>query len=148
MGGEAPVRTFATFEADFPDDGVFDAAGNCITPAGKSVTKALAAMLRSQGARTTEVLQHSFYGWQFTVEMNQHHAWFLLQGTAPWLLLSQTRPSFLEKLTFKKTSDWHRSILQAANDCLARDNRFRGMRWYTKEEYEKGKSRGPGQNSP
>ncbi len=148
MGGEISVRTFATFNAEFPDDGVVDAAGNCITPAGKSVMAALAAMLRSQGARTTEVLQHSFYGWQFTVEMNQHHAWFLLQGTSPWLLLSQARPSLLEKLTFKKTSAWHGSILQAVNTCLAQDIRFREVRWYTKEEYERGKSRGPGENRP
>ena len=142
MSKAQSVRNFVTFEADFPDDGVFTESGDLIAPAGKNIAESLVSVLREQGLEATDVVQHSFYGWQFTVIRNNCHFWFLLQcsDTDEWLLLSQPRLSFIEKLTFKNTVSAHREVLTIVHECLNQDRRFGSIRWFTKSEYEKRKS--------
>lgn len=135
------LRTFVTFDASFPDDGVFDAAGNPEIPGGKDVADAIVELLRGRGVDATGPTQHSFYGWQFTVSADKESFVFLLQYPGPWLLLSRRVESLLDKLRSERGEDTHRKVLEEVSTLLSQDTRFRRQSWFTKEEYERDSSR-------
>lgn len=141
------LRTFACFEADFPDDGEFTAGGDIVRPGGRNVALALSEALRERGFAVTSPEQHSFYGWAFGVAGDDASIWVLLQFPGPWLLLSQDKTGLLSRLKIDSAA-FHRRVLETLNQSLARDARFRNLSWYTKSEYEKGQSRGSGSPAP
>jgi len=141
------LRTFACFETDVPDDGEFTAGGDIVRPGGRNVALALTEALRERGFAVTAPEQHSSYGWAFSVAGDDASVWVLLQFPGPWLLLSQDKTGLLSRLKCD-SAESHRRVLATLNQSLVRDARFRNLRWYTKSEYEKGNSRGPGSPAP
>jgi hypothetical protein len=131
------LRTFVTFAASFPDDGVFDAAGNPQVPGGKNVSDAIVGLLRDRGAEVTEPVQHSFYGWQFTLNADGDAFVFLLQHPETWLLFSRRVESLLNKFRSERSEQTHRRVLEQVSTLLSQDGRFRRQSWFTKDEYEK-----------
>jgi hypothetical protein len=132
------LRTFVTFEADFPDDGEFTESGDVKRPGGLNIALALGEMLQRQGFELSKPQQHSFYGWEFTVSAEGFNFRLLLQFPGPWLLLSQDKNSFLRGFLGSKALV-HRRVLETLNRSLAQSSSFRVLRWYSKEEYESGK---------
>jgi hypothetical protein len=132
------VRTFVSFEADFPDDAIFGTPGNPEIPSGRNVAEALVQCLRDRNLKVSDATQHSFYGWEFLVEYEDGgRFWFLLQYTGPWLLLSQARPSLRQRLLSREPQDAaHGRLLHMIDDCLKNDRRFSNPAWFTKEEFE------------
>jgi hypothetical protein len=135
------LHTFVTFEAEFPDDAVFDARGDIEVPGGKNVAEAIVYSLRTRGVEVTEPAQHSFYGWKFTAHAGDESFDFVLQYPDPWLLLSQRVESLMDKLRHPKSEDTYRKVLVEVSTVLGQDGRFRRQSWFTKEEYESDVSR-------
>jgi hypothetical protein len=135
------LRTFVTFDANFPDDGVFDGAGEIQLPSGRNVGEAIAQLLQSAGYEVTELAQRGFYGWQFKATAGSQSFLFVLQYPGPWLLLSQRVESVLEKLRSHPDDGTQRSVLQRLSAMLGEDDRFGRQSWFTKEEYENDSNR-------
>lgn len=135
------LHTFVTFEAEFPDDAVFDSGGDIQVPGGKNVAEAIVGSLRTRGTNVTEPAQHSYYGWKFTARAGNESFDFVLQYPGPWLLLSQRAESLMDKLRQPRSEDTHRKVLEAVATILEHDHRFRRQSWFTKEEYESDVSR-------
>ena len=131
------MRTFVTFESDFPDDGEFTEQGDTKRPAGCNVAFALAELLRRQNLSVTDPIQYSFYGWAFQASGDGVTLRFLLQFPGPWLLLSQDRSNFFHRM-FRASGAAHQDILKTMNVSLIADGRFRNLKWFSKKEYESG----------
>jgi hypothetical protein len=135
------LHTFVTFEAEFPDDAVFDSRGDIEVPGGKNVAQAIVESLRTRGTDVTQPVQHSYYGWKFMACAGSESFDLVLQYPGPWLLLSQRVESLMDKLRHPKSEDTHRKILEEVSTILGQDRRFRRQSWFTKEEYESDVSR-------
>lgn len=122
------LRTFLTFEANFPDDCEFTAGGDVSRPGGQNIATAIAGLLSRQGWPTTAPIQHSFYGWAFTAG-EAHEFGFLIQDAGPWLLQCEDQGT-------RQDERKQRDVLSALNDELASDDRFRELNWFTKRDYE------------
>ena len=82
-------RTFVTYDADFPDDSEWDQNDNLIMPGGRNVAAWFREQCLEQGFECSEVVQHSFYGWQFEARTGKRIVQCILQGGHPWLMISQ-----------------------------------------------------------
>jgi len=129
------LRTFITFEADFPDDAKFTSGGDIERPGGFAIAEALCRMLRDCGLKVSNPEQHSFYGWAFIVSEKDTRIWFVLQYPDPWLLLSLNKTFFFKRLFSSRPASQHRRILEMLNDLLAHDSRFQKISSFTEEEY-------------
>jgi len=130
------LRTYTTFNADFPEDAEFEDGGDIKRPGGLGIARVLCQMLQGRGFKVSEPEQHSFYGWAFIVRVEDLAFWFLLQFPGPWLLLSQNRTSLFRRLFSSRSVSHHRRILETLNDSLVHDNRFREIKWFSKEQFE------------
>ena len=142
------LRTYTTFEADFPDDAEFTENGDIKHPGGLKIARVLGELLESRGLKVSAPKQHSFYGWAFVVRDHNYSFWFLLQFPGPWLLLSQNRTSWIQRLFRSKPLSQHRRTLEILNESLRQDGRFRNIQWYHKQYYEQGKGRLSGEKIP
>ena len=131
------LRTFVTFEAEFPDDGKFTESGDIERPDGFAIAKVLAQMLRDRGLKVSAPKQYSYYGWAFIATDKDVRIWFLLQFAGPWIVLSQNKTFWLKKLLSSTPSSTHQRFLQVLNDSLTHDHRFQQIKWFTEEEYDK-----------
>lgn len=138
------LRGYAKFDAGFPDDGVFNASGNVLTPAGRNIAEFLAAELSRRGFKTTTIKEQGDYGWTWMAKSGNFTTWFLLQ--AGWLLMTEPRPSFMDSLTFRDTTAKCAHVLGQINEILRTDRRFGRVRWYTPKEH--GEKAEPGADSP
>jgi hypothetical protein len=129
---DALLRTFAVFDAEFPDDGEFTPEGDVERPAGASVASALANILEAHRWEVAAPKQYSYYGWEITVTAADTTVWVLLQYPGPWLLTTQERIRFL-----KNGDSRYRQVLEAINQGLGGDSRFRNVRWLQKKSMSK-----------
>ena len=95
------IRTFVTFNADFPDDAEWDENGLPLVPGGKGITLRIGELLCSQSHECLHVEQHSFYGWRFNVRVLGVLFVCLVQGYEPWLLTCEEEGSFFRRLLTK-----------------------------------------------
>ena len=109
------LRTYTTFEADFPDDAEFEEAGEIKRPGGLGIARVLCQMLQDRGFKVSEPEQHSFYGWAFVVRDEDLAFWFLLQFPGPWLLLSQNRTSLFRRLFSSTSGSCHLRFSKSAD---------------------------------
>ena len=130
------IRSFMTFEAEFPDDAEFRLGGSPLKPSGENVANVLAQTLQRAGTAVTAPKQHSFYGWQFYVSEGGCTFWFLLQFPGPWLLLRLDKRPIIARW-LRPCGKTHGAVLNKLCDALAQDVRFKDICRYTKEEYEK-----------
>lgn len=142
------LRTFTTFEADFPDDAEFAKSGDIKRPGGHNIALVLCEMLKRRGLKVANPQQHSFYGWAFFVSDDRLRFWFLLQSGERWLLLSQNKTSLLPRLFSSDSLSQHRRILETLNDIIAQDRRFQRVQWFTRRAFEKSKGKVMGDKSP
>lgn len=137
-------RTFVTFDADLPDDSVFNDGGDIEVPGGRNVSERLAEQLRLQGWSVSCPEQRDYYGWEFTGELNGIESWMLIQSGESWLLIIEGRKKRI--FWFPKASEPSKESLKRIDEALQVCTSFRHVSWHTKREYETG-SRG-GNPSP
>jgi hypothetical protein len=130
------LLTYATFDADFPEDAELAESDDLEHPGGRTIAQVLCEMLRGCGLKVSEPEQHSFYGWAFIASDDEFAFWFLLQFPGPWLLLSQDKTSLFRRLFSPKSLSRHRRMLEMLNDAMAHDVRFRNLQWFSKQQFE------------
>jgi hypothetical protein len=125
------VRSWVLFDADLPYDGI-EEGGDFIQWPGKNVAEALADILIGCGYEDVAIdnLHHAGYEITFSVGKRYFGARVTVIDTYTvsihqysWLdeLFGRQRPEYLE-------------ALKRLNAELARDGRFRGIRWFTRDE--------------
>ncbi len=100
------------FRSSWPNEWVFDAHENPVSPGARGLVDALVTELRKHLRQVTEVSHHSFYGWGFTTEFD-HSLFYQVLNPADevyltveyrqfwlhWLLLRRPRKRFDEYLS-------------------------------------------------
>ncbi len=135
-----PPRTVATFDAAFPDDAEWDEHGNLLIPGGRAVTEALHDALVAIGSHCTPVVQHSFYGWKFDIECKGTRFTYIVQSfeNDQWLLICNPRIRALRRLFSQPSDDIIAPGSTTMHTVLTSNNCFSNVRWYNREQFEKG----------
>ena len=147
MGLLMERRNFVEFDADFPDDAVWDEDGNNLVPGGQAIAEYLRNQLRERGLPTSKLVQHHFYGWAFEISSEEVDVWCLLQGGGDWLLIVDPRLSLIERLVGSSRLSGFDKVRSILHDILSNDSHFAKVMWYTRRDYESGRS-DRGQPSP
>ena len=134
------VRTFATFDSDIVDESNFSDSGEMILPGGCNISSVIKDNLSEMGLVASYPIQYKFYGWEFEATIKGQKYWFLVQNPESWLLISEDRTGLFGRL--KAESELFGNTLRELNLRLTDDERFSHIRWFTKAEYESGKSMG------
>lgn len=124
------MRSFATFKSGLPDDTEFTPSGDVEKPGGQSLARLIAARLAELGLVVSDPVQHSFYGWAFTVGEGGRH-YIIIQFASPWLLQACVQ-SDERNASDRELSD----LLQKLHSIISSDGRFANSRWFTKREYD------------
>jgi hypothetical protein len=135
------MQTLVEFDADFPNDSEWDAAGNLQTPGGRAVITWISQSLRTNSLECSEVTQKSFYGWQCQVYCDGMKSQLVIQAgcTSMWLLICEPLPSPWRGLFGGTNSTSQQKILFALDSILKIDSRVSHIQWFSREEYEGGK---------
>jgi len=130
------LKTFVTFEADFPDDASFIADGDpADVPGGRAIAEALRGLLAARGFTVSAPAQHEHFGWALTAEEGGCRTWLLLQVGEPWLLITEDQSGMVARL-LGRGGPFQRRVLEALGEALRADGRFREVTWFTRAEYE------------
>ena len=105
-------------------------------PPGRQLAQVLATSAQVQGLELTHpVSQWEGYGWEFTVGTGARSVWCMLQASDAWLLITQVRRTWLEKLRGSEFPEAHRPVLAALEAILRSGTRWSSVHWYTPEEW-------------
>lgn len=136
------LRTFVTFEADFPDDDVWNDDGFRVVPGGKAIALAIRDALSKRSFQCSGVRQHRFYGWAFDLAVNDTQFLCLIQVGDPWLMICEPQSSLFRRLFGRTADDESVVAVTVLHDVLAEDPRITAMQWFSREEYERGATKG------
>ena len=135
------VQDFVTFETDVEPldaDGPHDES----PPPGRSVAARLVSHLRDAGAHVShDVTPWETYGWEFGVRANDVGVSCILQASDSWLLITHPVRSFWDRLRGRSFATEHSAVCLAVNETLRADPAVRNVRWYTRQEFERGSGR-------
>jgi hypothetical protein len=124
------IRPHAFFEADFPDDTVWDDKTDQVAlPGGQAITAAISEMLRKAGYTVTEPENEFDHGWTFDAELNSMRVWFQVQEFGECFLA--TGSGGFWKFT-KKSKQFYAATLNTLNAALKSDPRFRKILWHNR----------------
>ncbi|MFN3511463.1 MAG: hypothetical protein ACK41C_00330 [Phenylobacterium sp.] len=118
-------RGSVEFLAEFPDDTVYDAAGDEVQFAGANVARAIGALLTKQGYEVAAPENCQELGWEFDVRRDRSRFWLRLTKIQEFVLVTQD-------MTFRL---WPKpgpyvQFLQDLHAQLAGDPRFSRIRWF------------------
>jgi len=132
------VRELVTFITDFPGDEQWNERGDLLVPGGRMITESIRTSFQGAACHCTPVLQHSFYGWTFTVVWQSHSIECIVSvaDALRWMLqMRLERP-----LTRRILGDSGASELKASqvhlHEFLKSDQHFSNVLWYTQRDYD------------
>ena len=128
--------THATFDAGFPEDAQWDVNGTPLKPAGEGVTSAIRAGLLNRGIRCTDILQRSFYGWEFDCDVDGRSFICVVQAYEgdKWLLICEPRRSLWQELFSRNDDQELGAASTTMHEVLTSDSRFSNVRWHHREK--------------
>lgn len=129
-------RTYVTFLADFPDDIVFNEAGDLLVPGGRNICEKLVECMRAEGIPASDPEQYKFYGWEFTASLDGAATWLMLQYPGPWLLMVEDRS--VKWSWFRKRKEPSDAALNLIHDTLGKAGKISDISWFTSKEYNSG----------
>ena len=134
-------KRFIVFEADFPDDAVWDEAENLLSPGGKTVLQALVSALGQCGFQTRELYQHDDVGWDAFATAKSCRFELTIQGggpdsTCPWLFIWRPTRTLIDILLFKNRREQCEAFLKTLETSLRSDPRFKNVQFLTEKEFE------------
>jgi hypothetical protein len=133
------IRNFVTFNADFVDDAQWTDNGDLLVPGGRTIADALCFALQKIGCVVSPVSQQSFYGWTFDANIENLTLNCVLQAGADWLLVATPKPTLTGRLFGNHIQSFRKFVI-ILHDVLVNDRRVSKVFWYTREDYEAGKT--------
>lgn len=136
--------THVTFNADSPNDAQWDESGVLLVPSGEGITSVIRASLVDNNIQCSNILQRSFYGWEFDFCIDSMNFFCVLQAyeSGQWLLICELRNCGWRDIFFSKRGDTMSTGLNLIHQVLSLDSRFSNIRWHCREQFEKGGSIG------
>ena len=133
-------RELVTFAADFADDAQWDQKGNLLIPGGRAIAETIREKLQERGVYSSDVYQHSYYGWAFDAISENFKLWILIAAAKEgWLLQLVQQESLIARLFGSSNTAGFDGLQTKVHDILTGDTRFSNVLWYTKADYESGK---------
>jgi hypothetical protein len=130
------IRSLATFDDTVTPIPSTD--GDTEPPPGRDVAEALADAVAVQGLEPVEpVAEHDGYGWAFSVEAAGRPVWCMVQASDHWLLITHVPRSLWERLRGRHAEEAHDVAVTVLERALSASGRWRDVRWYTPEEFQK-----------
>lgn len=132
------VRDFVTFETDLEplESQDLDEAS---VPPGSVVARRLVSRLRAVGSDVShEPVPWETYGWEFGVRSANVSVSCVLQASDAWLLITRPVRTWTDRLRGRTFSAEHEAVCRAIDQALTSDPAVRGVRWYTRVEFERG----------
>ena len=99
-------------------DAIFDESGEVVTPGGQSLAITLAQALREHGFRVNEVVQRSFYGWEFEISTGKHRFLAVLQQAESWLIAVGDTSHLFARLTSRSSAHELDRVAHALSDAV------------------------------
>ncbi len=124
------VRSLATFQADFPDDGVDDGSGIMLY-SGKNVAEVVRDILVANDCTTPELSNDGVHGWELTFAYRGYPLWMQVVRLDHFILECKEGP----RMGDGSTSAPHLKVLLMLNEELRRDGRFHDLLWYRQRDY-------------
>jgi len=127
------MRTFVSFDSDL---------GKESKPPGLETARALWEGLRSQGIFGDEPSEHDEYGWRVDVKVGNESLFLLIQRTTDhdnkecWLGIIAPMLGWWSRLRRRGEAN-QVQLCTALQQVLMGDARFREVRWYTREDWER-----------
>lgn len=119
------VRRYAEFQADFPDDHIWnDDETDVVQTAGKAVAEALADILQGFGCTVHELEDNVGHCWDCYFSYEGLGLWFHLFGSEDCVFFLQEPPRARPDYTL------HLNVLLQLNEQMRADGRFHDLRWY------------------
>jgi hypothetical protein len=108
-------------------------------PPGRILAETLARSLQIHGLEVTHpVTEFEGYGWEFTVSSAGRSIRCVLQASDAWLLMTEVRRTWVEKIGGRHFPDAHQRVLDALRATLESGGRFNAVQWYTPDEWQHG----------
>ena len=138
------TRTHATFHADFPDDSVWNENEELLRPGGCVVATAIHNLLTDHSIRCTEVTQRDYYGWEFSFYVDEQPFLCVIQEyeAGQWLLICESRVPFWRRVLKSNAPNGETTGPATVHERIVHDSRFSQIRWYHREQFEKGDCEG------
>jgi hypothetical protein len=128
------IENYAVFNADFPDDSEEDSNGQIITVAGRNILEAICRHISLSGKIVRKPEAYSFYGWISEFEVSKFTISLLLQKPGPWLLILESKGSWLSARVTKENS--LRQGADIVHSALSAESRITSLHWMTKTKFE------------
>lgn len=126
------VKTFVTFETDLAP--VTSLVAD--EPPGRLIAEAIVALLAAQGLQVDGPHPYADYGWEIEAWKDAGRFWFIFQRSDEWMLIAEERTGLFAKL-MKKSRPSFDAIQSGLAAGLKEDARFRSVRWFTREEFQR-----------
>jgi hypothetical protein len=129
------LRTFVSFEADFPTDG---------HPAGRELADFLADAIRKQGFAVLAPRNREDWAWDITYRTKnvsvETIVGFSDDGPRQWQIHNYAPLPFFQRL-IRRDDHYRQTLLrsycEAIDNAIKRDGRFRTIRWYDAGAFDK-----------
>lgn len=135
------IRPSAEFQADFPDDQIEDEF-DIIRFSGRGVAEAIVSMLRGLGYDTSTPEHQQENGWGFEVKSKPERVWMQISDQGDVFVLST---EYNSGRFFSEKGPLHAEVLTRLNGELAKDPRFRNVKWQALKDVL---SEAPGAKTP
>ena len=116
------------FDADFPDDTVYDESGDELQFAGQAVARTIAELLQARGYELEEPQNEEHLGWSFIAYRLGESFWMLLTFIDGYILQTKDRAWRV----FSRQGEYL-DFLTDLEACLKSDPRFSNLRWWVKD---------------
>ena len=132
----------AEFVSDLPED-IIESEDDFIETGGRSVTWAIADMLKGFGCTVAPPQYAGDHGWNLSFKWRKRLYWFEVTLIDGYILQTSDNSFFSKRL--KKNKEIYAEMLTQLARALDEDPRFHNIRWYSKDDLLRG---GPGAKSP
>jgi hypothetical protein len=126
------LRPVAEFRADFPDDQIED-GDRIIQFGGKTVTEAVAEIVRGLGYSIGDLLNEEEHGWQLEVKGENCSLWLQITDLADHMILDAMDATELFERSRSPRARQYAELLPRLNAALKLDGRFHDIKWYTRK---------------
>ena len=136
------TRTFASFTWSKPEADQIGPDGEVVVPEGKPILETLQRLMVKYGFDVTTVEPHDSYGWYFETAVDDLKVWSMLQFSEPWLLITQVRLGWVQRLKGVRAEPALAKVCAALNAGLHELPEANDVQWFTRETFQRNRGTG------
>ncbi|HJY77138.1 MAG TPA: hypothetical protein VKE95_10925 [Burkholderiales bacterium] len=123
------------FKSTFTNDWHFDANGNALAPGARKLAETIVARLQPRLDATTDIEQHSYYGWAFRATYSGHFFYNVLNPASDLCFLTVQCPwQWFRTLLLRRPPNRLERYCNVVSDALSEIPEVSGVSW---QEYRR-----------